>query len=142
MVRYACSACLLLLVGCIAGSPSGPPDPGLQPERITVLSVSARVVDEDSADPDVLLTFHVRNDAKKTADRVSVHVRAFQGKEQVGRAASHDNPSIRVGREAMIGVRLDRPSTLEGFDCYEYQVEALIDGSSLGITKPVRACLR
>ena len=141
MIRYAYSACSLLLVGCVAGFPSGPPDPGLLPERITVLAVSARVVEENSADPDVLLTFHVRNDAKKTADRVSVSVKAFQGTEQAGHAMSHDNPRIQVRREAMIGVRLDRPSTLEDFDCYEYQVEALIDGQ-LGRTEPVRKCLR
>ena len=141
MVRCAYSACLLLLGGCVAGFPSGPPDPGLLPERITVLAVNAQVVGESSADPDVLLTFHVRNDAKKTADRVSVTVKAFQDTEQVGHAMSHDNPRIQVRGEAMIGVRLDRPRTLEDFDCYEYEVEALIDGH-LGRTKPVRKCLR
>ena len=141
MVRYAYFACLLLLGGCVAGFPSGPPDPGLLPERITVLAVSAQVIGENTADPDVLLTFHVRNDAKKTADRVSVSVKAFQGTEQVGHAMSHDNPMIPVRGEAMIGVRLDRPSTLEDFDCYEYEVEALIYGQ-IGRTEPVRKCLR
>lgn len=141
MARCAYSVCSLLLVGCVAGFPSGPPDPGVQPDRITVLAVTLRVVEESSADPDVLLTFHVRNDATKTADRVEVSVKAFRGTEQVGGAMSHDNPTIRVGQEAMIGVRLDRPSRLEDFDCYEYAVLALIDGH-IGTTAPVRKCLR
>ena len=141
MVRCAYFACLLLLAGCIAGFPSGPPDPAVLPERITVLSVTAQVVDEGSADTDVLLTFHVRNDAARTADRVEVFVRALQDTTQVGYAASHDNPRIPVGREARIGVRLERPNTLDDFDCYTYEVEALIDGH-LGRTDPVLKCLR
>ncbi len=141
MLRCAYFACSFLLVGCIAGFPSGPPDPGVLPERITVLSVSARTMGEDSADPDVLLTFHVRNDAKKTADRVSVSVKAFQGSDQVGHAASQETPTILVGHEATIDVRLDRPSTLQDFDCYKYEMEALIDGH-LGRTEPVHECLR
>ncbi|MDB4879320.1 MAG: hypothetical protein JWL60_766 [Gemmatimonadetes bacterium] len=141
MIRCAYSACSLLLVGCMAGAPSGPHDPGLLPERITVLAVSALVVEESSTDPDVLLTFHVRNDAKKTAGRVEVSVKAFQGKEQVGHAVSHDNPTILAGQEAMIGVRLDRPGRLEDFDCYEYTVMAQIDWQ-MGTTAPVRKCLR
>lgn len=141
MIRRAYSACSLLLVGCVAGFPSGPPDPDLQPDRITVLAVSARVVGANPTAQDVLLTFQVRNDAKKTADRVSVSVRAFKGMEEVGRGTSHDNPKIRVGREAAIGVLLDRPGTLEEFDCYEYEVEALIYGR-IGSTAPVRKCLR
>lgn len=140
MFRRAYSACSLLLVGCVAGFPSGPTDPGLLPDRITVLAVSART-QESSPRQEVLLTFQVRNDAKKAADRVSVSVIAFRGMEQVGRGVSHDNPRIPVRREAAIGVRLDRPSTIEEFDCYEYRVEALIDGH-LGSTAPVRNCLR
>ena len=142
MVRCAYSACLLLLAGCIAGFPSGPPDPGVLPERITVLSVSARVIGEDAVDPHVILDFHVRNDAKKTADRVSVFVTALQGTEPVGHGASRESPRIRVGRKATVGVRLDRPTTgLADFDCFAYEVEALIDGH-LGRTAPVLECLR
>jgi hypothetical protein len=141
MVRRAYYAFSLLLAGCVAGYPTGPPDPELQLDRITVLAVSARVAGENPAGQLVLLTFQVRNDAKKTADVVSVSVTAFKGMVEVGRGMSHDNPKIRVGREAAIGVLLDRPSTLEEFDCYEYEVEALIDGR-IGSTAPVRKCLR
>jgi hypothetical protein len=141
MVRRACYAFSLLLAGCVAGYPTGPADSELQLDRITVLAVSARVAGENPAGQLVLLTFQVRNDAKKTADVVSVSVTAFKGMVEVGRGMSHDNPKIQVGREATIGVLLDRPSTLEEFDCYEYEVEALIHGH-IGSTAPVRKCLR
>lgn len=140
MFHRVMGAGIIVLAAACAGYPSGPPDRGVLPERITVLSVDASVVEGDTGTSDVLLTFRARNDGAHKAHRVSMHVEAFQGDVQVGSASSHDNPSVRKGCEAVIRVRFDNPNTLEEFDCFEYEVEALIDGY-LGIAAPVRNCL-